>query len=143
LTANQRTSAFIDFCGSSNITYQYFELPESSIINFQEEAFIYDVLQKNPSCDGVFASNDISAAAVISAASAMGKSIPGDLKVVGFDDVCFSGLLKPGLTTIKQPIDVISRYAVEYLIRMINGEPVPAQTILPVTLVERESTGSS
>jgi LacI family sucrose operon transcriptional repressor len=141
LVTNQRTNGFIDFCKSSNITYQYFELPESSIIDFREKAFVYDVLQKNPACDGVFASNDISAVTVINAAAAIGKRVPKDLKVIGFDGIFLSGLLKPGLTTIKQSIDVISRYAVEYLIRMINGEPVPTQTILPVTLVERESTG--
>jgi LacI family sucrose operon transcriptional repressor len=140
MIANQRTTAFIDACKSSNTHYQSFELPESSIIDFKEESFIYDVLKKNPECDGIFASNDITATAVISVALNMEKRIPEDLKVIGFDGIFLPSITKPKLSTIKQPIDVISRYAVEYLIRMIKSEAVPTQTILPVTLMERETT---
>jgi LacI family sucrose operon transcriptional repressor len=141
LIANQRTTAFIAACKSYGVRCQYFELPENSIIDFREEAFIYDILKKNPECDGVFASNDITATAAISAASNMGKNVPENLKVIGFDGIFLPGLFKPGLTTIRHDLDAISRYAVEYLLRMINNEPVPTQTILPVTLIERESTG--
>jgi LacI family sucrose operon transcriptional repressor len=140
MISNQRTAAFIDTCKSSNIYYQSFELPDSSIIDFKEEVFIYDTLKKNLKCDGIFASNDITATAVINAALNMGKKIPEDLKVIGFDGIFFPSITKPKLSTIKQPIDIISRYAVEYLTRMIKGEAVPTQTILPVTLMEREST---
>jgi LacI family sucrose operon transcriptional repressor len=139
LIANQRTTAFIETCKSSNINYKYFELPDSSIIDFKEEALIDDVLAKNPECDGVFASNDITATAVVSAAFNRGKRVPEDLKVIGFDGISLPGIMSPRLTTIKQPVDAISRYAVEYLLRMINGEAVPTQTILPVVLIERET----
>jgi LacI family sucrose operon transcriptional repressor len=48
--------------------------------------------------------------------------------------------MTPQLSTIRQPVELISRYAVEYLVRMIHGETVPTKTILPVRLIERETT---
>ncbi|MDR1901657.1 MAG: LacI family DNA-binding transcriptional regulator [Treponema sp.] len=139
LLANQRTAAFIDTCEKLHVPYQRFEFSDSQIIDFYEEPFIRDVLEKNPACDGVFASNDISAATVIGVAQAMGKKVPKDIRVIGFDGIFLSGVVRPKLTTIKQPIDAIASYAVEYLLRMMGGEAVPTQTILPVALVEGES----
>jgi LacI family sucrose operon transcriptional repressor len=97
-------------------------------------------LAKHPECDGLFATSDTTAAIAVHIALGMGKCIGADFKVIGFDGNLVSGLMTPRLTTIRQPMELISRYAVEYLIRMTNGETVPTKTILPVQLIERETT---
>ncbi|HCR43802.1 MAG TPA: LacI family transcriptional regulator, partial [Ruminococcaceae bacterium] len=48
-------------------------------------------------------------------------------------------LTTPQLTTIHQPIEQISKYALELIINEIKGEIVPMRTVLPIKLVERGS----
>ena len=140
MLSNRRTDAFVSICEEADIPYVICELPDSSVTDFGEEELLRDVLEKNADCDGVFATSDITAAMVMSIALSTGRRIPEDLKVIGFDGGMISTLTYPRLSSIQQPIDAICRYAVEYLIRKMNGEDVPNQTILPVTLIQREST---
>jgi LacI family sucrose operon transcriptional repressor len=140
IVANWRTQAFFDICKKENITHLHIELPESSLIDFKEQEIIRNTLIIHPECDGVFASNDITALAVISIAAGMGRKIGDDLKVIGYDGSFFTGFTKPRISTIRQPVNLMSRYAVEYLIRQMSGEEVPSQTMLNVELVAGEST---
>ena len=59
---------------------------------------------------------------------------------MGFNDVDIASLTYPTLTTIKQPIEEMCKYAVECIAKEIKGETVPIQMVMPVTLIEREST---
>jgi LacI family sucrose operon transcriptional repressor len=138
--SNKRTDAFVDACKAAGIAFQCFELPDTSIVKFNEESLLQDILKKETDCDGIFTTSDINAAFIIGIAAKLGKRIPQDIKVLGFDDNIIASLLNPRLSTIHQPKDAISRYAVEYLIAMIEGKDVPTQTILPVQLVKRDST---
>ena len=140
MLSNRRTDAFLDVCQEAHTEYAICELPDSSITDFNEEEYLCQVLKDNPDCDGVFATSDITAAMVISLAMTMGRTVPDQLKVIGFDGGLISTLTYPKLSSILQPVDAICRYAVEYLIRQMNEETVPNQTILPVTLLERDST---
>lgn len=140
MLSNRRTDAFLDVCGNAGVAHRLYELPDSSVTDFNEEAFLLDILRKNPDCDGVFATSDVTAAMMIALARKLGKTVPGDIKVVGFDGGLISQLTSPPLTTVKQPVDGICLYAVENLVRMMEQIPVPNQTILPVALIEREST---
>jgi LacI family transcriptional regulator len=89
----------------------------------------------------IFAANDISAIATVSAAASLGISVPVDLSVVGFDNVPESALNSPPLTTIHQPIREMGQSAIELLIRLINGEtPEHVHLTLATSLVVRQST---
>lgn len=140
MLSNRRTDAFLEICQETDTDYVLCELPDSSVTDFSEEDHLRQVLQENPDCDGVFATSDITAAMIISLALSMDRKVPEDLKIVGFDGGLISTLIYPRLSSIQQPVDAICRYAVEYLIRQMNGEAVPSQTILPVTLMERDSS---
>jgi DNA-binding LacI/PurR family transcriptional regulator len=61
--------------------------------------------------------------------------------VVGFDDVPFARYLSPALTTVRAPIEAIGREAVRQLVRLINGQPAEALTLMPTELIIRESCG--
>jgi LacI family transcriptional regulator len=69
-------------------------------------------------------------------------SVPGDVAIVGFDDVDIASLLSPSLTTIRQDKAGIGAAAAAALVAMIE-EPAatPPVVMLPVELVVRESTG--
>jgi LacI family transcriptional regulator len=89
----------------------------------------------------IFAANDISAIATVSAAASLGIRVPADLSVVGFDNVPESALNSPPLTTIHQPIREMGQSAIEMLIRLINGEtPDVPHLTLATSLVVRQST---
>lgn len=140
MLSNRRTDAFIDVCRQASIPYATYELPDSAVTHFDQEAFIDDLLARHADCDGVFATSDVTAAAVIAQAKKQGRQVPRDLQVVGFDGSQLASLTSPTITSIQQPVDTLCRYVVEYLVRMIEGSPVPIKNVLPVTLLAGEST---
>ena len=70
----------------------------------------------------------------------MGKRVPEDIKLIGFDDVLRSRLTTPPISTIHQPIEEMAEMAVDLVISSSEGKVVPKRTILPVSYIEREST---
>jgi len=90
----------------------------------------------------VFASNDQMALGVIRALHEAGRDIPGDVSVVGFDDMAESDSFWPPLTTVHQDFDVVGRLSLETLIREIESGPgAPETSVVPTRLVVRASTG--
>jgi LacI family transcriptional regulator len=90
-----------------------------------------------------FCSNDLAAIALLDFADRHGLSVPGDLSVVGFDNVSLAGLGRISLTTVAQPLDELARVGIETLLGRIDGDLTgnPISLERPVRLVERGSTG--
>jgi LacI family transcriptional regulator len=89
----------------------------------------------------IFAANDLMAIAVMAAARDLGISVPGELSVVGFDDIAASELVTPPLTTVRQPLREIGDIAAHMLMRTIDGEAIPPETkLVPPQLIVRGST---
>ena len=87
----------------------------------------------------IFATSDVQAIGVLEAAQAAGIAVPGELSVMGFDDVEAAGYL--GLTTIAQPLEESGALGAELLLRALAGEPVERRR-LPLAIVERATTGT-
>jgi DNA-binding LacI/PurR family transcriptional regulator len=84
---------------------------------------------------------DTIAIGVIQAAEACGLTVGRDLAVIGFDDMPVAHYLKPGLTTLRQPIWDVGRTVIHLLIELLKGETPPEQQILlSPELVIRESS---
>jgi LacI family transcriptional regulator len=99
-----------------------------------------DLLAGEPRPTAIFAANDASAIETIAVAKALGLTVPGDLSVVGFDNVPESALCEPPLTTVEQPIQRMGEEAVRLLLALIDDPTgLPAQVVLPTRLVERAS----
>ena len=97
----------------------------------------------------IFAANDMSAIGVYQAAGEFGLQIPGDLSVVGFDNLREAAHLSPPLTTIDQFVEQMGTLATEMLVKLVKGESVsinPAEKgnlhKLPTQLVIRDSCAS-
>jgi LacI family transcriptional regulator len=89
----------------------------------------------------IFAANDITALAALEVAAELGRDVPRELSVVGFDNIPESALASPALTTVAQPIQRIGHDAVVMLLQLIAGEPLRAHHVtLGTTLVVRSST---
>jgi DNA-binding LacI/PurR family transcriptional regulator len=84
--------------------------------------------------------SDMTAIGVMSAAQASGLGVPGDLSVVGFDDIPLSAWTNPPLTTVRQPIVEKGRIAARLLIQRMKGKAVESPTPLSTSLVVRSST---
>lgn len=90
----------------------------------------------------IFLSSDAMACGFIGEVHRHGISVPGDVSVVGFDDIELTSHVAPPLTTIRQPRLAIGRVAAERLLKRIEGRPdEPQDVVLPVELVIRNSTG--
>ncbi|SHM78448.1 LacI family DNA-binding transcriptional regulator [Actinacidiphila paucisporea] len=85
--------------------------------------------------------SDILALGAVRAARRQGLTVPHDLSVVGYDDSAFMNYTDPPLTTLRQPIEAMSRAAVTLLANQINGtNPIPKELLHEPELVVRHST---
>jgi LacI family repressor for deo operon, udp, cdd, tsx, nupC, and nupG len=114
----------------------------------QEGNFTYDsgynmmmkflALSKPPTA--VFAANDEMAFGAVKAVKNRGLRVPEDISVIGFDDIEFSAIFDPPLTTISQPTFEIGTTAMELLLKLMNADEIRRnQYILEDTLIERQS----
>jgi len=87
----------------------------------------------------VVASHDVLALGFMDGARALGWRIPDDVAVVGFDDIPFSAVATPPLTTLRLPMYAIGQTLVEMLLARLAGETPPSRLITP-QLVVRGST---
>ncbi len=100
------------------------------------------LLSRRPDLTAILAGNDTIALGVIGGAVAEGFSVPGDLSIVGFDDLPFAGHIHPALTTIRQDAIEQGRSAAELLVRRLSGEPLAERQVkLDSRFIPRASTG--
>ncbi|MEK4238320.1 LacI family DNA-binding transcriptional regulator [Paenibacillus sp. FSL H8-0261] len=139
--AQDRFQGAIEVLDEMGITYQVIQT--SSFSHTEAEQWAVELFDKYIDTDGVIASNDIVATAVIHEAHRLGKRVPQDLQIIGFDDIPLSSLLSPSLSTIRQPAHDMGREAAGLLIKLIEQDKVEDKIIqLPVSFVERETTRS-
>ena len=140
LPADNRVIGFREVCEKEGIEYHEISPRLQDYFDMVYQGLVREALMEYPETDGIFASSDVIGAQIIQVCKALGKSIPEDLKLVGFDDTMISRLTMPQLTTIHQPIKEMAELAVKIIKDASDGKIVPQQTILPVSLIEREST---
>jgi DNA-binding LacI/PurR family transcriptional regulator len=89
----------------------------------------------------VFAGSDMQAVGVLRAARRLGLDVPGELSVIGYDNLPVSAWLDPGLTTVNQPLRDMAGTATRMLLELAGGtEPATSRIDLVTELVVREST---
>jgi DNA-binding LacI/PurR family transcriptional regulator len=91
--------------------------------------------------DAIFAASDLMAIGAIRALQTHGLAVPGDVAVIGFDDIPAASLAHPPLTTIQQDHRRAGEALVDALLSEIRNESV-APVMLPATLVIRKSCGA-
>ncbi|MFI5627915.1 LacI family DNA-binding transcriptional regulator [Streptomyces sp. NPDC051664] len=101
---------------------------------------VEQLLTEGAEFDSVFAHNDISAAGVLRALRAAGRSVPDDIAVVGFDDIPMAEHTEPPLTTVRQPTRQMGETAARLLLSHLGGTATPdGPVVLPTELVVRLS----
>ena len=140
MPADRRADGFSDVCKKAGIPYRILVSDRLQYGSMHYEDFIRRALQEFPDVDGIFASSDVIAAQSIQACSALGKRVPEDVQIVGFDDVNIATLVNPMLTTIRQPIKEMAQLAVDTILKKRGGGVMPAKVVLPVSLMKRGTT---
>ena len=96
------------------------------------------LLDREPSLDGVFAASDAIAAGALETLREAGRSVPGDVGIVGFDDSSWATRTQPPLSTVHQPARAIGQNAAELVLRQVLGpDPIPRSVLLDSPVVWR------
>ncbi len=101
------------------------------------------LLEKSRNFTAIFCFNDIAAIGAIRALKDAGLSVPGDVSVVGFDDILSAAYYSPSLTTVRQPLTEMGKRGAEILLdRITNREKeYPSEIVVAPEFEIRESTG--
>lgn len=97
------------------------------------------LLQSKERPSAIFACNDMTAFGVINELDAHNMRVPDDMSVIGFDNIEFSQMVTPPLTTIRQPDFDMGKLACNILLDMMKGEHTNQGMVLEPTLIERKS----
>lgn len=114
-------------------------VPAQFEINFAESA-TEGLISRDPTFDGIFAAGDLIALGAIRSLEKAGRSVPGDVAVVGYNNIQQSAYARPALTTISQDMALAGRLMVSKLLAASAGNS-PRSERLPTELIVRETCG--
>ena len=132
-----RYQGYCDVCRGNGIPERYVDTRYSFESGIKAA---YEMLERFPETDGIVAANDMVAISSYKVLRSKGIRVPEDIQIVGFDDIRFSSLVSPAVTTIHQPITEMGKRAVEIIFRYAEGSEYSEKNVFDVYLVERETT---
>jgi DNA-binding LacI/PurR family transcriptional regulator len=101
---------------------------------------LFRLLDHRPGIDAVFAASDLMAAGALHALRRLGRRVPRDVAVIGFDDLPTALATDPRLTTVRQPVDAMGTHMVsEILARIADPGREPSHVVLGTQLILRGS----
>lgn len=116
-------------------------VPSGSFTEAAGAAALDVLLDSGAEFSAVVAGNDLIALGCYDVMERRGLSCPGDLSLIGFNDMPFIDKLKPPLTTVRVPHTAIGAEAARLLLQRITDPAAPPKSVtFPVTLIERGST---
>lgn len=115
-------------------------VPQPSSIGLGGELFS-QLLQRHGDIDGIFFCNDDLAHGAIFQAQRQGVAVPGQVAMVGFNDLAASAHMVPRLTSIRTPMEAVGRHAAQALLALLDGKSAEATSRdLGFELMVRESS---
>lgn len=137
-----RYKGYLDALKKNNLAYDkklvWHGIENANVVVSRELA---RVLNEGIEFDAILCSSDNLAVATIHTLSQLGKTVPDDVAIIGYDNVPISELLVPRLTAISQPFKEMGRKAVNVLVDMIEGklDDNEKSFIFDPTLIERDT----
>ncbi|WP_329049071.1 LacI family transcriptional regulator [Amycolatopsis sp. NBC_01488] len=95
------------------------------------------LLDRRPHVDAIFAASDMMAVGALRALHRAGRRVPGDVAVIGFDDLPIGRRTDPPLTTVRQPIEEMGARMTGELLAMLGGSAAPRCAVLDTKLILR------
>ena len=138
ITTIERTQGFLEEIekhSDINVDMVDFNLLEPDI------PFIRAYLKNHPKIDGIFAFSDTLALICLAQLHKLGRNVPEDCSIVGYDNILYSKLVSPSITTIEQPIKYLGAQAFNTIYKLILDEKLSdIHQVIDVSLKKREST---
>jgi LacI family transcriptional regulator len=103
------------------------------------KAALQQLLERCPGLDAIFAYSDLVAVDAMQELLTMGKAVPGDVAMIGADDVPLASMVRPRLSTLRVNLPHIGRLAMRTLLEMIEGEAAAGSYQIEPELILRES----
>ncbi len=101
---------------------------------------VEEFLVNNPQVDAIFTINDFVALETVEVLEKLGKRIPEDVQVIGYDGIQIARERPMFLSTIRQPLERMAQEAVACLIEIIDKKGQPQQITLPISYIEGKTT---
>lgn len=98
-----------------------------------------ELIERGVEFTAICCANDLLALGALQRLAELGRAVPGEVSVCGFDDISIAALTEPHLSTVHLPLRELGRRGFETAMRTLNGEEVAPQT-LPTQVVMRDST---
>ncbi len=137
LPAHLRYQGFMDECEKGGLDYVAYYIEPENVFGTDLTQRVLSLLDEHPEIDGIFATGDVLAARVMNILRENRKRSE-HIRIIGFDGIDISEYLN--ISTIAQPIRQMGALAVEVLAKRIDKALVPERSILPTTLIRRNST---
>ena len=137
-----RKEGYIRALKENGIPYRE-ELEVSCFPDYGEARKVMEWLVRSGGCyfDGIFATNDMMALACVNVLTENQIKVPGQVKVVGFDNISLTQFTSPQITTIAQDTKELALHAADTILKMIEDEEInEKKTIIPVRLEVRGTT---
>ena len=124
------------------------EFDESYVLNRRGEKsseeetaeLIMNYFRKGREIDAIITSSDRAAFGAMKALGQLGHYVPEDVRMISFDNSPYSVMSSPSVTAIDRNGNMIAQKTVEIINKLFEGETVPLETVVPVSLVKRDST---
>ena len=140
-TANDHVHAFKIECATAGITEENLPIADGRFSEDEGLKATRDLLTEHPNLTAIVCGNDKMALGALQAVVGMGKSVPGDISIIGMDDIPATRYTSPQLTTIHAPLQEIGQAAAQAVMNIFREKSGSIRKFLPVSLVERGSTG--
>lgn len=111
---------------------------EGDLINIVNRA-VDHVLREMPDATAIFAFTDQLAAQAAAYLKSLGRAIPDDISIIGYDNNDFAKLLQPALTTIEEPVSALADRIMELIGKNVDGDIPVSELLAKPKLIERES----
>lgn len=136
-----RYQGFLDAVGSSGLEVDEDCVVDTLLTSAGGYESMLSLIQKRNLPGAMFCSNDTVALGVMRALNENNISIPGDISIIGFDNIETAAYVKPALTTIAVPTKDLGRLAVKVMLdRLDSRREYAIRVNVPFSLIQREST---
>ena len=139
MPADMRSEGFRRICLDKGIPCEEAFTNHNDFKQLEYRDLIRRLLTEHPDIDGILTSGDVIAAQCLQVCAELGINVPGELKLISFDDTQLLQWLVPPVTAVRQPVQEMAQLAVSFLDDAVNGKVVPERTLLPVQLIMRET----
>ncbi|UAL48750.1 LacI family transcriptional regulator [Sutcliffiella horikoshii] len=136
----RRLQGYMEVLNNENLTYRPEWIKNGDFKEKAAEEVAVELLTEHPEITAVFCASDLMGLGVLKAVNKIGKKVPDDIAVIGYDDIMLASYSNPSLSTIRQDKFKLGFEAAVLLIDMLEGKEKSHARIIDTELIIRDST---